>query len=135
MLHEITPGAIVEPVNVEPVIPGIGGRPATACIGVPSWTSYARFAKSREPLSAEEKWRFLDQFFDTEMARQTPIDGAVAAISELQREADVVVLTNIGDQYNASRTLQLRDHGIIARVFTNQGPKGGALRRMASRAS
>lgn len=85
---------------------------------------------SREPLSAEEKWRFLDQFFDTEMARQTPIDGAVAAISELQREADVVVLTNIGDQYNASRTLQLRDHGITARVFTNQGPKGPALQRI-----
>jgi len=85
---------------------------------------------SSEPLSAEEKWRYLEQFFDTEMGRQTPISGAVAAVSELQREADVVVLTNIGDRYNASRTLQLRDHGIAAKVFTNQGPKGPALRRI-----
>jgi len=85
-----------------------------------------------EPLSAEEKWRFLDLFFDTEMARQTPIAGAVAAVSELQREADVVVLTNLGDQHNSRRTLQLRDHGIAARVFTNQGPKGPALQRIVS---
>ena len=83
-----------------------------------------------ELLPDEEKWRYLDLFFDTEMHRQTAIEGAVAAIAELQREADVVVLTNLGDRYNAARTDQLREHGITARVFTNQGPKGPALRRI-----
>lgn len=83
-----------------------------------------------EPLTDEEKWRYLDLFFDTEMASQTPIDGSVAAIAELQREADVVVLTNLADDFNVARTRQLREHGIEARVVTNQGPKGPALRRI-----
>jgi FMN phosphatase YigB (HAD superfamily) len=83
-----------------------------------------------EPLSDDEKWRYLDLFFDTEMHRQTAIDGAVAAIAELGREADVAVLTNLGDRYHASRTAQLREHGIEAPVFTNKGPKGPALQRI-----
>jgi FMN phosphatase YigB (HAD superfamily) len=86
-----------------------------------------------EPLSYEEKWQFLDAFFDDEMARQTAIEGAVAAVAELQREADVVVLTNLQDRYNAARTAQLREHGFSAPVFTNQGPKGAALKRIVER--
>ena len=83
-----------------------------------------------EPLPDDEKWRYLDLFFDTEMHSQTAIEGAVAAVGELQREADVVVLTNLGDRYHAARTAQLRGHGIAAEVFTNLGPKGPALRRI-----
>jgi hypothetical protein len=83
-----------------------------------------------EPLSDADKWRYLDLFFDTEMHRQTAIEGAVAAIAELQREADVVVLTNLGDRYRAPRLAQLREHGITAPVYTNQGPKGPALQRI-----
>ncbi len=85
-----------------------------------------------QPLPDEEKWRFLDLFFDTEMHRQTAIEGAVAAIAELQREADVVVLTNLGDRYQAPRTAQLRGHGITVPVYTNQGPKGPALQRIVA---
>ena len=81
-------------------------------------------------LDDAEKWRYLNQFFDTQMQRQTAIEGAAAAMAELAREADVVVLTNLADHYQASRTSQLREHGIEARVFTNQGPKGHALKRI-----
>jgi FMN phosphatase YigB (HAD superfamily) len=83
-----------------------------------------------KPLPDEEKWRYLDLFFDTEMHSQTAIEGAVAAIAELGREADVVVLTNLADRYHAARTAQLLGHDIAAPVFTNQGPKGPALRRI-----
>ena len=79
------------------------------------------------PMSEEEMWRYLDLFFETEMPSQAPIAGAVAAIAELQREADVVILTNLPDKRNVARAGQLRDLGITARVYTNQGPKGGAL--------
>jgi len=81
-------------------------------------------------LPDEEKWRYLNLFFDTEMARQTAIEGSVMAIGELQREADVVVLTNLHDSFGEARARQLREHGIEARIFTNQGPKGPALRRI-----
>ena len=85
---------------------------------------------AEEPLSNAEKWDYLTSFFDTEMHRQTAIEGAAEALAELAREADVVVLTNLADTYHASRSSQLREHGIEARVFTNQGPKGAALRRI-----
>ena len=85
-----------------------------------------------EPLSPEDKWRYLDLFFDTEMDRQTAIEGAARAIAELQRTADVVILTNLADRYNAARAHQLAAHGISARVFTNQGPKGPALQRIVA---
>ncbi|MEO6387919.1 MAG: HAD family hydrolase [Croceibacterium sp.] len=83
-----------------------------------------------DPLGDEDKWRYLTLFFDTEMARQTQIEGAAAALAELRRDADVVVLTNLADHYQQSRTRQLLDHGIDVPVFTNQGPKGEALRRI-----
>tara|TARA_A100001391_G_scaffold101953_1_gene67760 strand:- start:15203 stop:15832 length:630 start_codon:yes stop_codon:yes gene_type:complete len=80
------------------------------------------------PLGEEEMWRLLGLFFDTEMDSQQPIAGAVEAINTLQEQADVVVLTNLIDSRSEARTQQLRRLGIEARVFTNQGPKGGALR-------
>ena len=61
------------------------------------------------------------------MHRQLPIAGAVAAIAALREHADVVVLTNLTDRHREMRTEQLANHGIDARVFTNQGPKGPAL--------
>lgn len=85
-----------------------------------------------ELLSDADKWAYLGRFFDTEMARQTAIEGAPNAIAELQRDADVVVLTNLEDRRQASRARQLRDFGIDARVFTNQGPKGPALQRIVT---
>ncbi len=85
---------------------------------------------SPEVLSEEQVWHMLNLFFDTQMHVQQPISGAVAAIAELQREADVVVLTNLGDHRNQPRVRQLRAMGIVAPVYTNQGPKGAALRRI-----
>jgi hypothetical protein len=81
-------------------------------------------------LEEAEVWRLLQTFFDSEMPRQTAIEGAAAAIAELQREADVIVLTNLVDRYGEDRRRQLLDHGIKARVVTNQGPKGLALRQI-----
>lgn len=85
---------------------------------------------SKDPIEEEQVFRYLQLFFDTEMYRQTAVEGAVDAIAELQREADVVILTNLGDKRNEGRRRQLLDHGIAAKVFTNQGPKGAALRRI-----
>lgn len=87
-----------------------------------------RFADSGEPVPPEQIWRLLRGFFDTEMHRQLPIPGAVAAIAALKDHADVVVLTNLTDRHREMRFEQLANHGIDARVFTNQGPKGPALK-------
>ncbi len=86
-----------------------------------------RYAADGSQVAPEEIWRLLNLFFDTEMYRQHPIIGAVGAINALSAHADVVILTNLGDDRREARTRQLADHGIAARVFTNQGPKGPAL--------
>ena len=48
-------------------------------------------------------------------------------MTALGEHADVVVLTNLQDHRQETRTRQLADHGLNLRVFTNQGPKGPAL--------
>jgi len=93
--------------------------------------SFARSMRYRgggEFLSEDEMWRLLNLFFDTEMHRQTPIPGAVEAVGALGEKADVVVLTNLRDFRMQRRAEQLAGHGIHVRVFTNQGPKGPALK-------
>lgn len=87
-----------------------------------------RWTESGEAVGERDIWRLLGAFFDTEMHRQTPIAGAVDGINALAEHADVVILTNLTDERQANRTRQLADHGIHARVFTNQGPKGPALK-------
>jgi hypothetical protein len=92
---------------------------------------FARALRRRETGDLVEPgdiWPLLGQFFDSEMHRQLPISGAVAAIMALGEQADVVVLTNLQDHRQESRRSQLADHGIMTRVFTNQGPKGPALK-------
>lgn len=92
-----------------------------------NFASAMRWAKSGEVLEAEDIWKFLRRFFDTQMGRQLPIAGAPEAIARLGEEADVVILTNLVDERRDKRAAQLEGHGIHARVFTNQGPKGPAL--------
>ena len=89
-----------------------------------------RHQDSGDALTEAEMWRLLNLFFDTEMHRQTPISGAVEAIAALNEVAEVVVLTNLMDHRLKLRAAQLASHGIHARVFTNQGPKGPALKRI-----
>ena len=89
-----------------------------------------RWQDSGEVLEQDEIWRKLGQFFDTEMHRQAPIPGAIEGINTLAEEADVVILTNLVDKRQAMRTEQLAGHGLNARVFTNQGPKGPALQNI-----
>jgi len=89
-----------------------------------------RWQESGELLEPADIWRMLGRFFDREMDRQTPIEGAVEGINTLAEQADVVILTNLVDERREKRAEQLAALGIHARVFTNQGPKGPALQRI-----
>ena len=86
-----------------------------------------RWTQSGEPVEPAEIWRLLRAFFETEMHRQMPIIGAVEAMAELAERADIVILTNLIDDHRELRQAQLDGHGIAAKVYTNQGPKGPAL--------
>ena len=86
-----------------------------------------RWRSTGEPLEPADIWKYLGLFFDTEMDSQLPIAGAIEGINTLAEKADVVILTNLTDARQEHRRQQLEKHGVHARVFTNQGPKGPAL--------
>ena len=87
-----------------------------------------RYAGTSALVPPAEIWRLLGLFFDTEMHRQPAIAGAVESINALASHANVVILTNLNDDRREARARQLEAVGITARVFTNTGPKGPALK-------
>ena len=86
-----------------------------------------RHKDSGEPVERALVWKLLTDFFDTEMYRQMPISGAVDALGRLSRIAEIVVLTNIGEQHHALRVEQLATHGLSHPVHWNRGLKGARL--------
>jgi hypothetical protein len=90
-------------------------------------TSFAgaiRDRSSGEPVPAETIWPLLDGFFDSEMHRQNLVPGAFEALQAIGEEADIVVLTNLGDRHEAARIEQLARFDIRHRVLCNRGGKG-----------
>ena len=81
-------------------------------------------------VAIEEVWPFVDGFFDTEMARQNLVPGAIEALERIGAQADIVVLTNLPDHRRQPRIDQLAGHGIHHEVYCNQGGKGPALQRI-----
>jgi len=75
-------------------------------------------------------WDLLRAFFATEMHRQTPIEGAFETLRELEEIADIVVLTNIGEEDHDNRIQQLRKLGLTYPVHWNQGGKGAPVVRL-----
>lgn len=83
--------------------------------------------KSGAPISEERIWPLLDGFFETEMHRQNVVPGAAEALSRIGDVAEIVILTNIGDRFEAGRVSQLEAFGIRHRVLCNRGGKGAAV--------
>lgn len=72
----------------------------------------------------DQVWPLLGDFFATEMSRQTLVPGAGKALGRIAEVADIVILTNIGEEGQAARVKQLAIHGITHRVRCNRGGKG-----------
>lgn len=82
------------------------------------------------PLAPARIWALLDGFFEREMHRQNVVPGAAEALAAIGEHADIVILTNIGDEYEAGRIEQLERFGIRHRVLCNRGGKGRPLREL-----
>ena len=76
------------------------------------------------PIGRDRIWALLDAFFVSEMHRQHIVPGAAEALSSLGEMADIVILTNIGDEHHANRVVQLERFDIRHRVLCNSGGKG-----------
>jgi ribonucleotide monophosphatase NagD (HAD superfamily) len=67
------------------------------------------------------------------MNRQTLVPGAVEALGRIGEVADIVILTNLGDEAHSWRVEQLGRHGIRHQVVCNQGGKGVPARAIIDR--
>jgi hypothetical protein len=88
---------------------------------------------SGAPVPEDRVWPLLDQFFRQEMHRQTLVPGALEALGRIGEVADIVVLTNLGDEAHPWRVDQLASHGIGHEVVCNRGGKGVPARALIER--
>jgi len=85
-------------------------------------------------LVAEERvWPLLTEFFRGEMHRQTLVPGAAQALARIGEVANIVILTNLGDEAHPWRVDQLARHGISHEVVCNRGGKGVPAREIMLR--
>jgi hypothetical protein len=93
-------------------------------LSAPGFREAVREKDGGAPVGEHRLWPLLDGFFDSEMHRQNVVPGAAQALKAIGEEADIVVLTNIGDEYEAGRVRQLESFDIRHRVLCNRGGKG-----------
>ena len=74
-----------------------------------------------------EVWPLLDGFFAGQMHRQYAVAGAAAALADFSRQADIVILTNVGEGHQPARREQIIAAGMDYPVVGNRGPKGPPL--------
>ena len=90
---------------------------------------------SGELVAQEKVWPLLTECFRGEMHRQTVVPGALEALGRIGKVADIVILTNLGDEAHPWRVEQLARHGIRHEVVCNQGgDKGSDAAREVQRA-
>lgn len=89
-----------------------------------------RYRASGELVPRDTMWLLLDGFFKTEMHRQTIVPHALEALGRIDEVADIVILTNLGDHFHASRVAQLDAFGIRHHVVCNMGGKGPAVDKL-----
>ncbi len=69
------------------------------------------------------------------MHRQTLVPGAAEALARIGEVADIVILTNLGDEAHGWRVDQLASHGIHHEVVCNRGGKGSPVSALVERHS
>jgi hypothetical protein len=99
----------------------------------PGFMNSVRNRATGLPVPNEEVWPLLDAFFMGESHRQNVVPGAVEALGEIGRVADIVILTNLPDEHQALRVRQLEAFEIRHQVFCNQGSKGPQVKELVER--
>jgi hypothetical protein len=99
------------------------------------FSSNIRNQKTRTLLSPEEIEKIVVQFFAERTLDMQTIEGAVEALHNIGKSADVIMLTNLPHEAGDDRRANLAGHGLNFPVVTNSGPKGPAIQKIASQVS
>jgi hypothetical protein len=92
-----------------------------------------KIAATGERVASERVWQLLWGFFESEMHRQTIVPGAIEALGTIGEKADIVILTNLGEEAREGRIEQLARFGIHHEVVCNRGGKGEPLKSIVER--
>lgn len=90
-------------------------------------TGNIRDKDTDEVLSSENVREKLQGFFATETASLDPVDGVTAALDELSKRAQILVLSNVPLPQRTTRQQALRQHGMDYPLVANIGAKGPAV--------
>lgn len=91
-----------------------------------------RYKAGGARLPAQELGQLLMDFFAARTRHLEAIEGAAAALAGISEHADIVMLTNLPDEFRTDRIANLAAHGIAFPVVTNEGPKGPAVASIAA---
>ncbi|MCB1377156.1 MAG: hypothetical protein KDK89_02130 [Alphaproteobacteria bacterium] len=91
-----------------------------------------RHNRGNHPIGNGEVAGLIDRFFVERTLHMKPIEGAIDALMHIGEHADVVLLTNLPHTSGDDRRRNLAGHGLPFPVVTNSGPKGPAVRHLAS---
>ena len=81
----------------------------------------------------QERLEMLFQdFFPRYTASLEPVEGASEALRRLSQKCQIIMLTNLAHAYFGLRRQNLDRHDFPYPLITNQGPKGPAVRQLAS---
>lgn len=86
--------------------------------------------KASLPVETEVVASLIDDFFHAQVQWQTAAEGAVDAIAELSREAEIVMLTAMPHRHRAIRRAHLDRLGFPYPLLTTETPKGPAIRKL-----
>jgi len=90
-----------------------------------------RERRSGKPIANRHLGQLLDLFFHERTLNMKPIAGAVPALLEFGRQADIVLLTNLPHTAGNLRRRNLESLGLPYPVITNSGAKGPAVLELA----
>ncbi len=113
----------------------LGGLGLWLDTSISLFSSNIRTQKTRILLSPEEIEKTVVQFFTERTLDMQTIEGAVEALHNIGKSADVIMLTNLPHEAGNDRRANLAGHGLNFPVVTNSGPKGPAIRKIASQVS
>ena len=113
----------------------LGGLGLWLDTSISLFSSNIRNQKTRILLSPEEIEKTVVQFFAERTLDMQTIEGAVEALHNIGKSADVIMLTNLPHEAGDDRRANLAGHGLNFPVVTNSGPKGPAIQKIASQVS
>lgn len=95
-----------------------------------AFTQAMRHRHTGQQVDHDTMMQLVELFFETQMHRQTLVPDAAEALARIGEVADIVILTNLADQFHPYRVAQLEAVGINHEVVCNQGGKGRAVVRI-----